>query len=153
VKLKSEIIPGIFKGTIKRINPVIDRTTMTVKVFIHTRDSRLTDGMYLTANSDALPIKNAFKIKKDLLIGENQIYVIEDSVLVRQQVHIVDEKGDDVIINGLEDGTQILGEVWADAREGIKLPSIPQRPSPGMRTSLGVSKDESSKIRAQEKQP
>jgi len=129
VTLTSEIIKGEFAGKIQRINPVIDRTTMTAKVFIHTRDTRLTDGMYLNARIQASPIKNAFAIPRYLVFDGDKIFTIENSVLAPKEVEIVAELGDQVIIRGLADGTRILGETWAEAREGVKLPSASKPPN------------------------
>ena len=139
VALTSEVVPGAFDGRIVRINPVIDRNTMTSKVYIHTQDSRLTDGMYLTARTQAEPIADAFAVAKDLLMTGDRLYAVEDSVLVSRQVSVVAEIGDRVIVRGLADGTRILGEAWSEAREGARIPSAPAG-RPQNRTDGSASK-------------
>jgi len=124
VELTSEDLPGRFKGMIKRINQVIDRSSMTVKVYIHTRDKRLKDGMYMSASVEAKPILNAFSLSRDLMVKENRLYAVRDSVLFLEPVMVAAEMGDQLIVQGLTDGMLILGEPWPEAREGIKLPRI-----------------------------
>jgi multidrug efflux pump subunit AcrA (membrane-fusion protein) len=127
VTLKSDVVPGAFEGSIVRINPVIDRSTMTSRVYIHTRDSRLTDGMYLTARVEAAPIRDAIAVLKDL-VSEGRLFTVVDSTLVSTPVSVVAEMGDRVVVRGLADGAQILGEAWVEAREGARLPGATQSP-------------------------
>ena len=131
VILSSEVVRGRFEGKIQRINPVIDPNTMTVKIFIHTRDTHLTDGMYITATADAIPFRDAFAVKKDLLVDGNRLYTVQDSILISRQVTVIAEDGDRAIIRGLPDGIRILGEAWAEAREGAQLPVITSSPRQG----------------------
>lgn len=123
VDLTTEDLSEKFSGHIQRINSIIDRNSMTVKVYIQINNSRLRDGMYMTGQTMGNPITHSFSMGKDLLIGKNQIFTVEDSRLVLKRVKIVGEKGDQVIVRGLDDGLQILGEKWADAREGMEIPN------------------------------
>ena len=122
VTLQTEDLQGSFKGRIQRINSVIDRKSMSVKVYIHISDSRLRDGMYMMGNLLGEPVPFAYMVSKDLLVGENQLFTVEDSVLRLLKVEIVGERGGQIIVRGLEDGTRILGGVWKEAKEGIKIP-------------------------------
>lgn len=122
VTLKTEDVRGTFTGKIQRINRVIDRNSMTVKVYIHAGDPRLRDGMYMQAQTEGEPIPRAFAVAKDLLVEKNRLFVVNDSILHLQPVEIIGEKGGQAIIRGLADGTRILGEVWAEAKEGKPLP-------------------------------
>jgi len=130
VTLKTGDVRGTFSGKIQRINHVIDRSSMTVKVYIHTRDPSLRDGMYMQAHTEGEPITDAYSAAKDLLVEKNRLYVIEDSILHLRQVEIIGEKGGRVIIRGLADGTRILGEVWPEAKEGKQLPQLKTGQSP-----------------------
>jgi len=130
VTLKTEDVRGTFSGKIQRINRVIDRSSMTVKVYIHTRDPRLRDGMYMQAHTEGEPITDAYAVAKDLLVENNRLYVVRDSILRLRQVNIIGERGGRVIIRGLADGTRILGETWSEAKEGKQLPSFQTGQSP-----------------------
>ena len=121
VQLTTEDVDGTFTGTIHRINRVIDRNSMSIKVYIHTRDPRLRDGMFMQARTEGEAILNAFMVSKDLLVGGNQLFVIHNSTLNLQTVKIIGEPGGEIIVRGLADGVQLLGEVWAEAVEGKKI--------------------------------
>jgi len=122
VTLKTEDVRGTFTGKIQRINRVIDSNSMTVKVYIQASDPRLRDGMYMQAQTEGAPIPRAFAVAKDLLDENNRLFVVKDSLLHLQPVEIIGEKGGQAIIRGLADGTRILGETWAEAKEGKPLP-------------------------------
>ena len=122
VSLNSEDVQGTFTGYIRRINRVLDETSLTVKVYIHLQDPRLRDGMYMVARTGGKPVQGAVAVSKDLLQENSRLFAVEDSVLVLKPVRVVAEKGDMAIVRGLDDGTIILGEVWAEAKEGDKIP-------------------------------
>jgi multidrug efflux pump subunit AcrA (membrane-fusion protein) len=126
VNLTSEDVQGNFTGYVRRINRVLDPTSLTVKVYIHVQEPRLRDGMYMFAKADGKPIPGAVAVAKDLLRDNKHIFAVENSVLVLKPVRVVAERGDIAIIRGLANGTKILGEVWAEAREGIKIPQSPK---------------------------
>jgi multidrug efflux pump subunit AcrA (membrane-fusion protein) len=123
VSLTTEDVGGRFKGSIHRINRVIDPNSMSVKVYIHTRDTRLRDGMFMQAVTPGKPILNAYALKKDLLVGRDQLFEVTRGKLRLRKVNIIGEKGGNIIVRGLPDGTRLLGEVWAEAAEGKELPS------------------------------
>jgi multidrug efflux pump subunit AcrA (membrane-fusion protein) len=130
VQLVSEDIAGNFRGQIQRINEVIDPSTQTVKVYIHTRDPNLKDGMYLIANINSDPIRNAFSLSKDLLVQDQaQVFAVENSTLVLKDIKIVREETAHILVTGLDDGTQILAEQFAEAREGMTIQTGNKQPN------------------------
>jgi len=122
VTLTSDDVQGSFQGRIQRINRVLDPTSLTVKVYIHLKEPKLRDGMYMTAQTAGAPVSNAVAVSKELLVGNNRLFVVENAELVLKSVRVVAERGDTAFVRGLPDGTKILGEVWAEAREGLILP-------------------------------
>ncbi|MCP5104074.1 MAG: HlyD family efflux transporter periplasmic adaptor subunit [bacterium] len=128
VTLSSEDVQGTFEGTIRRVNRVIDPTSLLVKVYIHLKDSRLRDGMYLAAKTEGTPVADAVAVSKDLLVENRRLFAVENGKLVLKPVRVVAERGDTVIVRGLPDGTRILAAVWAEAREGLELPEATAKP-------------------------
>lgn len=122
VQLGTDDLPGSFEGRISRVNRVIDRDTMALKVYVQLTDPRLKPGMYLSGEMTSLPFENVVKIKRDLLLDGDQIYRVSDHTLVLQPVQIIGDAGDQVLVQGLPDGITILDEVWKEAREGKKIP-------------------------------
>jgi membrane fusion protein (multidrug efflux system) len=127
VNLSSDDVNGSFTGHIRRISRVLDPASLTVKVYIHVQDPRLRDGMYMVAKTKGNPVPGAIAVAKDLLRENHRLFAVEDSVLVLKPVQVVAERGDLAIVRGLDDGTKILGQVWAEAREGMEIPpSVPE---------------------------
>ncbi len=125
VTLTSEDTPGRFSGKIKRINDIIDRKSQTVKVYITTSDSRLKDGMYLSAEVTSELIKGATRIKRKLIVGKNQLFTLaEDSTMKLQTIQIAGEENDIVIVKGLADGAKVIAQNLANAQEGQKIEKI-----------------------------
>lgn len=124
VLLTTEDVRGAFKGSIHRINRVIDPNSLSIKVYIHTRDHRLRDGMFMEAKTPGKPIIHAFTVNKDLLVDRDQLFEVVDNRLHLRRINIIGEKGGKIIVRGLPDGTRLLGEVWAEAAEGKEIPSI-----------------------------
>ncbi len=124
VRLTCDDIPGEFGGVVQRINGVIDKNSQTVKVYITTRDRRLKEGLYLTASLESPPIENAYRLPRKSLVGAETLWVVRDSTLSLRRVTIAGDEKDDIIVQGLENGTQVLLEPLVDAYEGMKLPQI-----------------------------
>jgi len=127
VTLASNDIEGEFQGQVQRINAIIDRNSQTVKVYITTRDKRLKDGMYCTAHIISNPLSNTFRVPRNLDVGNGHIYILEDSVLQLKAVEIVAEESEQLIVRGLVNGTQILGEPVSGAYEGKKINPINEK--------------------------
>jgi len=121
VVLITDELKGEFSGRIQRINKIIDKKSQTQKVYITTREPRLKEGMYLTAKIKGSPIKNAFRVPRTAMVGNNQLWIVKDSVLNLKKVHIAASEEDHLIINGLKDGTKILTVPPVDAQKGMKL--------------------------------
>jgi len=124
VRLTSAEASGEFRGSVARINRAIDRDSMLVKVYVHLRDERLRDGMYLKGDIEAAPIPAVFTVSKDLLLPGDRILAVEDAILVSRHVEIVAEQGSLVLIRGIPEGTPILAEKREGLREGAPVPAI-----------------------------
>ncbi len=80
-----------FTGRIKRISPVIDPATGTVKVTVEVRDPsrRLKPGMFARINIIYDVHENVLTAPKDAIISEdreNAVFVVRDSIAYRQLV-------------------------------------------------------------------
>lgn len=108
VTLTCSDIDGPFKGFIKRINQKIDRSSQTVKVYLHTKEQRLKDGMYVQAHVNAATIADAVRIPTRWLQEGQQVYVYQNNSFKLQKVDVVRNENDFVILRGLTAGTEIL---------------------------------------------
>jgi membrane fusion protein (multidrug efflux system) len=115
------------EGHIKRISPIVDPSTGTVKVTIETKDTlgRLRPGMFARIKIIYDVHANTLKIPKDAIISEDResaVYVVRDSVAYKHNIsigyinttHVEVLAGltlDDVIVTtgkgGLKDSTKV----------------------------------------------
>ena len=120
VALRSDDIEGNWTGRIKRISDQIDENTQTVIVYIGVTGSKLKEGMYLRGGVKLKNIENAFEIPRDLLVDQTKVYKIEnDSILALQAVEVIKSTETTVIVGGLDDGTQLLKEIFPGIYEGM----------------------------------
>lgn len=121
VKLYSDDIEGTWTGRVKRINDQVDPGTQTVKVFIDVNGKGLKEGMYLKGGITASMVEQAMKIPRRLLVNQNFVYTVRDSLLELTEVDVVKFLEDAAIIRGLKKGTQLLKEPVPGAFDGMKV--------------------------------
>tara|TARA_R110000850_G_scaffold244768_1_gene369575 strand:- start:10180 stop:11286 length:1107 start_codon:yes stop_codon:yes gene_type:complete len=97
-----------YTGTIKRISARVNPNTQTVNVFIEVNDSEVKEGMYLEANIKARDQENAYEVPRKLLVNQNQLFVVRDSILDLIDVKPVYFSAEEAVLQGIPDGTLIL---------------------------------------------
>lgn len=140
VQLQSEDVDGNWSGTVKRISDQIDPASQTVQVFIGVSGKGLREGMYLRGTVKAQDIPSAFRIDRNLLVSQRQVYLVRDSMLRLTPVEVVKIASDYVIIRGLPDGTSVLQELVPGAYDGMKVSPRNSTQQSGHTTSVPVSK-------------
>ena len=113
-----------YKGKVTRINGSIDATTQTIAVFIEVNSPNLKEGDYLEANLDAKKIVNAIELDRNLLVDNDKIFIVKDSVLafiMAEPVYFSDSK---VILTKIPDGTIILKQPVPGAYAGMLVKPI-----------------------------
>lgn len=121
VQLYSDDIAGTWNGRVKRINNQLDPGTQMVKVFISINGANLKEGMYLRGRVDIGSEEGVLEIPRNLLVNENTVYTVKDSLLSLVPVEVVRINGSNVLIRGIEDGTAILKKKVPGAFEGMKV--------------------------------
>lgn len=106
-------------GYVARINGNVDLATQTIKAFIDVKDPDLKEGMYLEANLNAKQEANAIEIDRNLLLENNQIFVVRDSILDRIVVRPVYFSDKKVVLKDVPDGISILTKPVVGAFEGM----------------------------------
>ncbi len=103
-----------FSGSIKRISPVVDPATGTVKVTIETHDpsGRLRPGMFARIEIIYDVHANIIKAPKEAIISEDKlshVFVVRDSVAYRQDIEIGYINTTHVeVLKGLEAGDTLV---------------------------------------------
>ena len=113
-----------WSGIISRINPVVDANSQSVKAYITLRGKDLHEGMYLEAKLPAKAVKNALEINRKLIVDDDKVFVVHDSLLKLQNIHPVFFKEKTAVITGLEDGVKLLKEPLPGAFDGMQVQVI-----------------------------
>lgn len=108
-----------YKGKVIRVNGKVDLASQTIKVFIEVAHKDLKDGMYLEANVVAKSEKNAFEISRKLLINNNSVYTVKDTILKLIEVNPVYFNSETVVIKGLPNNTSVLTQSVPGAFDGL----------------------------------
>ncbi len=108
-----------WKGEIIRVNGRVNQASQTVKTFIQVTGKDLKEGMYLEAKLEAKKEKGAYEMARKLLVNNESVYVLKDSVLDLVQVNPVYFKDKTVVIKGLADGTKVLSKSVPGAYAGM----------------------------------
>ena len=119
VKLHNLSSSKTWIGKIIRVNGKIDQASQTVKAFIQVAGKELREGMYLEANLVAKKEKDAYEMPRKLLVNNESVYVLKDSVLDLVRVDPVYFKESSVVIKGLENGTEVLAKNVPGAYAGM----------------------------------
>jgi hypothetical protein len=109
ITLSSDDFNGSIEAKVARVNDVINPNTQTVGVYALLDDSRLKDGMFLSA-SLSVPMEDASVIARELLDNENRVFALRDSIVVLLPVDVVSVDGRTAIVRGIPDGTAIVAE-------------------------------------------
>ncbi|MGB1216609.1 MAG: efflux RND transporter periplasmic adaptor subunit, partial [Saprospiraceae bacterium] len=126
VKVVSDDSGKTWFGKVKRISDLVDATTQTAIVYIGLSGNGLREGQYLRAIINTPSSNKGMKISKDLLVDNTKIYIIENQKIKEKNIQILSIEGNEVIVKGLENGTQILAEPVSDAYDGMNVKTMNQ---------------------------
>ena len=110
VELSSESVPGTWEGKVIRINDAIDPGTQSFQAFVSVKSRDLKEGVYLTGSIATQDFDNAVKLPRSVMINRQDLYVIQDSVVTRVNVNVLQTQQDSVIVGGLKDGIMVVNE-------------------------------------------
>lgn len=120
IELYSEVISGNWSGKVSRINNAIDTKTQTVLAYISVNSADLKEGMYLKGNVKTGNTYNAIEISRKLIVDKTNVYLVENNVVKKQEINLIQENGDMVVIKGLKDGAMISKKTKS-IHEGLKV--------------------------------
>jgi multidrug efflux pump subunit AcrA (membrane-fusion protein) len=108
-----------YYGTVTRINGKIDQASQTIKVFVEVAGADLKEGMYMEAKLSAKSEDNAIEISRKLVVNENEVFVLRDTILDIIEIRPVHFSDKTVIIKGVPDGTKIISKPIPGAYPGM----------------------------------
>lgn len=110
-----------YSGTVTRKNALIEPGTQSVKIFVDISDSDLEPGYYLDGEIRGQVFDNSFKIHKDILIRDSELFTVRDGRATLTAVELRASAGDSMIVSGLEPGTTIIDEFRNAAFEDTRV--------------------------------
>ena len=110
-----------YKGKVARINSSVDQATQTIKAYIEVKDERLREGMYLEARLDAREEADAIEIDRSLLLENDKIFVVRDTILDLIDVKPVYFTNKTVVLKEVPDGTVIMAKPLIGAYTGMAV--------------------------------
>ena len=124
VNLYSDAVEGNWVGTVRRVSDMIDPNTQAVLVFIGVRGKGLREGMYLKGNLKTKSVNNALAIPLDLLVNQNQVYVVENDKLRLQEVTVLNTNATEAIVQDIFDGTLLVKDKLIGAFDGMAVKAV-----------------------------
>lgn len=106
-------------GIVNRINPKVEMNSQSISVYIELIDQELREGMYLEATLEAKPINNAFEVKRNLIVDDTKLYVLQDTILTLKTIQALHFTENTVVVKGLDNGDKIIAKPVPGAYEGM----------------------------------
>lgn len=106
-------------GIVSRINPKVDPTSQTIKVYIELKEKSLREGMYLEANLPGKSIENAYEVARNLLVDDSSLFIVKDTILYLVKVEPVFFNKKTVVVKGLENGQKLIKKPVPGAYDGM----------------------------------
>ena len=131
VLLTNEADSKEYSGIVTRINGNVDQASQTINAFIEVNNENLREGMYLEAHLNAREEQEAISINRNLLQGDNQLFVVRDTVLdiiEAKPVYFSEKKA---VITGVPDGTLLVNKVVPGAYAGMRVKIFEESPANG----------------------
>lgn len=113
-----------YAGKVSRINSKLNSNSQTLIAFIDLKDPFLKEGMFLEADIQGKSVSNAIRIARNLLVNENQIYIIKDNKLALATVTPVFYSDTSVVLKGLKEGSIYLSKPIPGAYPGMLVKII-----------------------------
>ena len=108
-----------YTGEVIRVNGRVDQNSQTITVFIEVSGDNLKEGQYLEANLEAKEETDAIEINRSLLLENNQIFVVRDSILDLIDVNPVYFTDKKVVLKNVPNGVVIVAKPISGAYAGM----------------------------------
>ena len=108
-----------YMGVVSRINGSVDQATQSIKALIEVSDNDLKEGMYLEASLNAKEETNAIEIDRNLLLENDKIFVVRDTILDLIDVKPVYFSDKKVVLKEVPEGITIITKPVVGAYAGM----------------------------------
>ena len=108
-----------FTGEVTRVNGRVDQNSQTITVYIEVSGDKLKEGQYLEASLEAKEEPNAIEVDRSLLLENNQIFVVRDSILDVIDVNPVYFTDKKVVLKNVPNDEVIVSKAVSGAYTGM----------------------------------
>jgi len=115
-------------GKVIRVNSLVDPTSQTIPTFIQISGKGLREGMFLEANVTAKEEINTYEVDRKLLVENDKLFIVRDSLLDMVQVNPIFFKEKTVVVKGLQDGTKLVSKSIPGAYIGMLVKVFKNEP-------------------------
>lgn len=116
-----------WEGKVVRKAGFIDATTQSMSIFVAVQprsDAPLYTGQYLEASFSGIPVENVMEIPRAAVFNSNEVYIVANGYLKKQQISIHKYNEKTLLFSGLPEGTQLVVEPLVNAKEEMKVEVI-----------------------------
>lgn len=114
-------------GKVVRKSQFVDPDTQSIEVFIQlksTADKPLYNGLYLKAVFPGANLDNVMEIPRGAVFNQNEVFIIKEGRLVKQEIEIHKINRDTVIFTGVPAGVNVVVEPLINASENTPVEII-----------------------------
>lgn len=108
-----------YTGKVTRVNGRVDQGSQTITVSIEVDGEDLKEGQYLEASLEAREETNAIEINRSLLLDNDQIFVVKDSILDLMYVDPIYFTDKTVVLKNVPNGEIIVSRPLSGAYAGM----------------------------------
>lgn len=124
VKVSNKSGDNEWNGHVVRKSNFINPSTQSMTIFVGLNSSPknpIYKGMYLNAKFPGLALSKTMEIPRKAVFNNNEVYIVRDSVLQKEEIviHKINEKT--LIFSGIEEGTELVIEPLINASENMKV--------------------------------
>lgn len=110
-----------FIGKVIRVNGRVDQNSQTITVYIEVSGANLKEGQYLEASLEAKEESNAIEVDRSLLLENDQIFVVRDTILDVIDVKPVYFTDKTVVLKDVPDDEIIVSKAVSGGYAGMEV--------------------------------
>ena len=115
------------KGRVIRKAESVDEQTQSIIVYIalvNSNSNPIYKGQYLMAKFQGIPLEDVMEIPRNAVFNSNEVFVVKDSLLTKEEINVVKINEKTLYFNGVEENTELVVEPLINAPERTKVSII-----------------------------
>jgi len=121
IEFYSTNLTGAFPARVVRINNIIDAQTQNIPVYLTITHPQIKSGIYLEGRVQSTSYTDATTIASDLLLRDQNVLVLQDDIITKREVKVLETKMDSLIVSGLEGNELLVLNSFQVPVEGLKI--------------------------------